>query len=175
MGFIYAMLPMWVFAANVMLQIALSRYVFCSSLLKATLTSFSIGLGALLLLEGFFFGVIKSMVPLADMFGYAMLHMLTYISLGYCYVHFVNLGETARRIRLMRELYEAPGGLSREQILSKYNAAVILENRIGRLLTNEQIRREGGRYFIQRRFMIVTALGIVALKKFLLGKSSERE
>jgi len=175
MTIMHVLLPIWVFVANVILQIALSRLVFRSSLLKATLTSFGVGLGALIFLEALFFAAMKAAVSLTDMFGYGMVHMLTYVSLGYCYVHFINLGETARRIRLMRELYEAPEGISLERLLIKYNAAEMIRNRIGRLLTNRQIRVEAGRYYIDRKFMIVTALGIVALKKFLLGKSSECE
>ena len=27
--------------------------------------------------------------------------------LGYCYFHFVNLGETARRVRIVRELWQS--------------------------------------------------------------------
>ncbi len=175
MALVQTILPVWVFAEMVIIQILLSRYVFRQSLLKTVIASFCIGLSILLAQEYLYFRSLGASTAPMDVLGYVLLHLITYAGLGYCYMHFINLGETARRIRLMRELYDAANGLSREQVLERYNAGVILENRLGRLLNNRQIRLEEGRYYLQGRFMIFAAQCITALKKFLLGKSSEHE
>ena len=54
-----------------------------------------------------------------DALGQILLNAVIYAALGYCYFHFINLGETARRIRIIRELYDAKTGLSPEEILNR--------------------------------------------------------
>jgi hypothetical protein len=49
-------------------------------------------------------------------------NVVIYFALSYCYFHFVNLGETARRIRMLRELYASHEGLTVGEILDRYNA-----------------------------------------------------
>jgi len=171
MDVVYANFSIVMFAGNVLMQIGLARYVFRDSLLKATLFSLLVMAVCLIFVEAWY--VTRAGFSFADAAGHVFLHLITYVSLGYCYIHFVNLGETARRIRLLRELDEAPQGLSLEQLLQRYNAREIVDRRVERLLTNKQIRLEGGRYYSQRPFMIRTARCMVAFKKFLLGKSSE--
>ncbi len=173
MAFMQAVLPVWVFAEMVIIQILLSRLVFKQSLLKTVIVSFCVGLCVLVFQEYLYFYSAGSSLALIDAAGYGLLHLMTYAALAYCYMHFINLGETARRIRLIRELHESPGGLSLEQVLKRYNAGVILENRLGRLLNNRQIVLKDGRYYLQGRFMIFAARSVLALKEFLLGRGSE--
>jgi hypothetical protein len=100
-------------------------------------------------------------------------NFLIYAALGYCYFHFINLGETARRIRILRELYEAPDGLPLEGILERYNAKHIVEMRLRRLIHNGQIVERDGRYYIGSPVMLLIARSITLLKVVILKKKSE--
>ena len=74
---------------------------------------------------------------------------LTYLSLAYFYVFgFYNLGESARRIRLLIELRSAGDrGMTLDEILAVYNARMIVEARLQRLLSGGQVVEREGRYF----------------------------
>ena len=89
------------------------------------------------------------------------------------YFHFINLGETARRIRILRELHEPPDGLTLDGLLARYNAQEIIERRISRLIETHQIVLRDGRYFIGKPFVLWMARSLVVLKFILLGKHSE--
>lgn len=93
--------------------------------------------------------------------------------MGYCYFHFINLGETARRIRILRELYDRKEGLSMEEIFKRYNAKEIFERRIARLINNGQIIYKDGKYYIGKPIMLLMAKMIVTMKLILLREKSE--
>lgn len=99
--------------------------------------------------------------------------LITYSALGYCYFHFINLGETARRIRIVRELSEAgPGGLSRQEILARYNAAAMLQARFARLLNNSQVVEKEGRFYVGKPAVLYMAEAISLMKLILLGRAA---
>ena len=106
---------------------------------------------------------------------YLVLNGLIYLSLSYCYFHFLNLGETARRIRLVRELAESKDGLTLEELLAKYNADEMVKRRLGRLLDKKQILCKDDRYFINNKLMLIISKIIILLKLIILGKKSEFE
>lgn len=95
------------------------------------------------------------------------------MALSYCYFVFINLGETARRIRILKEVLDAPEGLSLEEILRRYNANEIIERRLQRLLVNGQIIIRDDKYYIGKPLMLWMAKIVVAFKFILLGKKSE--
>ena len=84
---------------------------------------------------------------------------------------FINLGETARRIRILRELHSHKGGLDRDEILGLYNAREITENRVDRLLASGQIVMSEDRYYIGKPFMLFIAKGMYFLKSIIFGKA----
>lgn len=100
---------------------------------------------------------------------------LTYFVLAYCYIiGFFNLGESARRIRLLIELHQAgQRGLTLEEILSTYNGRMIVEVRLRRMITGGQIRERDGAYFTASPFMLAAARGLVWLKLAFLGSRTE--
>lgn len=101
--------------------------------------------------------------------------LTSYGALGYCYFHFLNLGETARRIRIVRELAEAgPAGLTREELLARYNARAMVETRFARLLNTSQVVESEGRLFVEKPAVLRMARIMLFLKKLLLGRSAER-
>ena len=92
--------------------------------------------------------------------------------LGYCYFHFINLGETGRRIRIVRELLSADG-LTLEELLRRYNTSDMVEIRLARLLNNGQIAERNGKLFINNQFLVKASQIMIFMKKIILGKTSE--
>src|SRR6056300_1407260 len=109
-----AFLPVWGLLLNAAVQVLYARAGF--PFLRSIIAGFAVGLAAVLAVSGV-------SAPLAG-------DVLSYVCLGYCYFHFLNLGETARRIRLLRELYESPGGLSEAELLACYSGGDILSARM---------------------------------------------
>lgn len=159
MNWFQAFLPVYGLAADMALVVLLSRCGF--SLLKSVYAAFVCGLG-LVLAASWFSGAAFPQL-LAD--------SLCFAALGYGFFHFLNMGETARRIRLLLEL-EAGGQLAEAEILSRYSAKDIVDVRLGRLLRNGQIKELDGRYVIGGSAVLFMAMALVALKKILLGKTN---
>jgi hypothetical protein len=67
---------------------------------------------------------------------------LTYSLLAYSYFHLFNMGETARRVRILVELREH-GNITIEELKSFYDAGAILDRRLERLVALGQVRYEG--------------------------------
>ena len=156
-----ALLPIFGLACNVFFQTAWMRLSGRASLLRSVYIGFLAGAA----------GVCAAQV----FFGNLAANLATYAFLSYGYFHFVNLGETGRRIRLLRELYETPDGLTLGQLLSRYNTKEIVALRLARLINNGQVILENGRYRTGRPMMASIARVIVLLKKIILGRRSEFE
>jgi len=142
--------------------------------LKVAVCSFIVGLcgsaGSL-----FAFLVPAESLSMSDTIGYAVLSLVSYLGLCYCYFFaFYNVGESARRIRLLIEL-DAAGedGMTLEEILASYNARMIVEARLGRLLASGQIAQVDDRYFMAGRLLLYVAKAMIFLKLILFGSTSE--
>jgi hypothetical protein len=70
---------------------------------------------------------------------------LVYACLAYSYFHVFNMSETARRIRILSELYLA-GPLSGREISRLYSGEGLLEARLDRLVGTRLLALRGGRY-----------------------------
>ena len=116
-------------------------------------------------------------IPAPDRWGAVVVWALTYLALAYCYVFgLFNLGESARRIRLLVEVQETGHrGLTLEEIQAVYNARVIIELRLQRLVAGGQITEQDGRYFSRRSSMLYVSKLLVFLKLLFLGARSEFE
>lgn len=167
----HSLLPIAGLAVNAAAHIAMSRKSPKADPVVLIRRAFAVGLVVMAALE--------LAMPghwLLTRFGSMALELLTYGALGYCYAHFVNLGATARRIRMLVELSDAPDGLTEAELFERYSAIEILGRRIARLEDNAEIRREGGRMYTGgSRKVLFMARAITALKMILLGKKSEFE
>jgi glucan phosphoethanolaminetransferase (alkaline phosphatase superfamily) len=164
-------IPIICLLINVSIQVFIFRYLPRLGLLKSEYIGFVIGIIFFLLFE--FYPLIINPRITRDFFAIFITNLITYSSLGYCYFHFVNLGETARRIRILRELYDSKNGLSLEELLQRYNAEEILERRISRMLNNRQIILKEERYYIASPALLLMARAITMMKQIILGKRSE--
>ncbi len=158
--------PIIAFSINVATQILSLRYII-NGLLKSVFLGFAIGLLSLLIVA--FYVAFRNIEFLPNL----MVNIIIYSSLGYCYFHFLNLGETARRIRILRELYDSNGGLTLEEILKRYNAKKMVELRLQRLLSNGQVILKDGMLYIRKPILLFISKTIILMKLIILGQKSE--
>ena len=64
---------------------------------------------------------------------------------AYILFHLDNMAETARRVRILRELHEAGGSLERREIVLAYPPQEVFERRIARLTLAGQCHSRDGR------------------------------
>lgn len=171
LNFVHVTGPLLGLLINAISQVLLCRYVRGFGLFRSILLGFGCGLITVISVEAV--NYFATAVSIAHLFGQLCVCLLTYGSLSYCYFHFVNLGETARRIRILRELYDSKYGLSMQEILSRYNANDIIEKRIDRLLSNGQIIFKEGKYFAGNSTMLLMNRAMILMKLVVLDKRSE--
>jgi len=168
---VLALAPLIGLGVSVVIQILSCRYGSKTSLFKSIFLGFGVGMAFVLFMELYVFFM---MPGLKNGFIYILAtDLMAYSAFGYCYFHFINLGETARRIRIMRELYDSDGGLSMEEILAKYSAKDMVHMRISRLVSKKQILDKDGRYYIGNSTLLLMSKAIVMMKLLVLGKKSE--
>lgn len=165
------LLPVIGLTANVIVQISLFRFVKGMGLLASVFAGFFIGMCCVLVIE--LFRICAVHLPIMEDILSALTGVITYAALGYCYFHFINLGETARRIRLVRELAESVVGLSEAEILRRYGAEEVVSKRLERLLKNGQIVCKEDRYYIGKPLMLWISWMVLCMKWIMLGKKSE--
>ena len=170
-GWFNLLIPLFSFTGNVLFQVLWFRSRPDHGLLKSEYLGFAVGLALFLGLQPSSH-TIYSQSPV-DALSIAVANLLVYSALSYCYFHFINLCLTARRIRLIRDLFVAPDGLTLDQILENYNARDILAKRIQRLLGSGQIVEQNGRYLVGKPAVLFAAWFMVILKFIFLGKGSE--
>lgn len=170
--YLLALSPLIGLALNSLSLVMIYRSRPALGLLRSEYLCFAIGALAVVAVN-LFLMYIDPERQLQNIIGHGLLTFFSYSALGYCHFHFVNLGETARRIRLQREIYRAGGSLSHNELLLRYNAREIVDKRISRLIHSGQIIANDGRYFIGNRTVVMIAQFIVGLKVLLLGKNSE--
>jgi hypothetical protein len=107
--------------------------------------------------------------PRRDLVLAAASSIVIYGLLAFNYVlGWFNLGETARRIRLLRELACAPGHMMTEdEVLGAYNAQMIVTTRLRRLVAAGQLRFDGDRYGLEGRVFLTQARMLAWLKQIL--------
>jgi len=152
---------------NVFTQVISFRYIKLS-LLKSLVLGFIIGL--FFVFGADFYGHFAAVQSVEEFLSLSIVNFLTYSALGYCYAHFINLGEGARRIRIIRELYKSKTGLTLDELLKIYDGRQMVENRINRLIRSGQIILRNNRYFIGKPIMLFIARIILLMKLIVLGK-----
>lgn len=164
------LIPLIGLAISVISQVLALRFLKWLGVLRSFFAGFICGFLSILFMQGYYLFIKKD----ASVY-LAVSNILIYFALGYCFFHFINLGETARRIRLLRELYDAPQGLTEEQILLRYNSEGIIKARLDRLLNNKQIILRGEKFYVPGSVMFIISGIIVFMKLMVMGKRSEFE
>lgn len=92
---------------------------------------------------------------------------VVYSCLAYAYFHVYNMSETARRVRIMHEIFKA-GGLSRESIIAIYGTPDILKVRLDRLVHLKELELVEGRYVLKGKILHLAAV-VVMVWRAVLG------
>jgi len=170
---LHLMAPILGLFVNTLVQILAYRLIKSVGLLKTVVLGFVIGFATVMACGIAWYQT--AMPDIMELMGQSALNLLTYVALGYCYFHFVNLGETARRIRILRELQESKNGLTLEGILERYNAFSIINARLQRMISKKQIVLQEGRFYIGNPMMLYMAKILIFFKWILLRRRSEFE
>jgi hypothetical protein len=158
-------------SVDVAAQIALFRGCRAIGLLRSEFGGFIAGAAATAALS--WRAAMARPLPSTEGIAFLVANLAIFAALGYGYFHFVNLGETARRVRILRELAAAGGTLTREELFRRYNGAEIVRIRLERLLATGQIVLRNGCYCIGNHTLLRMARLIQLMKLLLLGKRSE--
>jgi len=163
--------PVVAFIINIITQVCGVRFIKKLGLFNSLVLGMGFGFISVILFEYLWLASTDGMN--LDFALNLTVNILIYLCLSYNYFHFINMGETARRIRIIREIYEAPEGLHEAELLNQYNARQMVELRMGRLLSKGQVIQKDNRYYIANPTMLMISKAIVFLKILFLGKTSE--
>lgn len=100
----------------------------------------------------------------------ALYALLVHSACAYVYFHFFNMSETARRIRLIIELYRR-GGLTAGEIEALYRTSDVIHLRLERLVQLGQLEYDGGSYQLKGRMLYFAARVVAAWRKVLALES----
>jgi len=98
--------------------------------------------------------------------------ILTYFALAFGYWAFLNLNITSLRIRILREILQSSGGVSRDELTARYSADEFLRRRLERLETGRQMSCRDGRWRLESRTLLVLARTMEALRALVLPASA---
>ena len=172
MPYFHIFIPLIALSINSLSQVAFFRVFPRIGLLKSLFIGFLIGLVYLMAAEIILFKVENQYFW--EKISTFLSNGTIYFLLWYCYFNFVNMGETARRIRIITELYCLPDGLTTEEILARYNAEAIIQKRLTRLIHNKQVIIAEGRYKISNLLLLSVAKLLVLMKLIVFGKKRTR-
>lgn len=86
---------------------------------------------------------------------------------AYAYFHVFNMSETARRVRMLLQLYEI-GGATAGELLATYSPTDMIAARLARLLEMRQIAcHADGRYYPSGHLLLWTANAIEWIRRLL--------
>lgn len=88
-------------------------------------------------------------------------------AIGYAYFHLFNMSETARRIRILREIHQA-GTLPVAAVHGLYEGDELIQRRLERMVTLGQIDLREQRYVLKGQ-TLYRAAQVVAAWRWLLG------
>ena len=147
----------------IILQIILCRETMCG-LFRSVVISGMLSYGALF--SVYFLLTDNYNLQFFDQF---ISNILIFTSFAVIYFHILNMGETARRVRIARELFLAGGSLAFDDLEKKYGSREIISRRIERLVSKKQIYISGGKLYYRSSIMGVVSVIIAKLRWLILG------
>ena len=153
---IYAFISIIGLVINSVVQILGVRYVTGLTYFKSIIFGFLCGFIFILIFD--LLSILNASVVSIDLLTISIMNLMTYSLFWLCYFAFINTGVSALRIRMLRELYDSPDGLTMDEILLRYNSKEIIERRINRLENNKQIKYNNGRYYVIKSITLAMVL-----------------
>lgn len=157
-------------SVNIFAHLAMSRLKKGRSQMICLIASFAIGL---IIMSFFALLAYDAQSNILNFLAYLLLDIIAYTAFSYGYFHFININIASLRIRILHEIGNSPEGLLKEEILNRYSAKQVIENRLRRLMDSNQLIEKNGYYFLgkNRTFLILFWLFEV-LKCVILGKGN---
>lgn len=120
---------------------------------------FLIGICVLALGEGRSFG---ELVPMALFF------LIVYNSAAFAYFQVLNMSETARRIRMLVEIWHSCGEMAQGKLIGVYTPETMVRARLDRLISWGQISKDAnGLYRVKGKFLLASAYLVEWIKRIL--------
>ena len=91
---------------------------------------------------------------------------IVYNSLAYCYFHFFNMSETARRIRILTEIKKKSSVASNE-LTNFYKSDFMIKTRLERLINLGQVRLIGNKYVLSAKILYLASIIVYNWRKIL--------
>lgn len=159
----FAAIPILGLILNITIHFILLRF-FQLKLLKSIKLAFFFGLVSTCSLSYIYIPTLS----LSDQMAHLLLHAISYSSLAYGYFHFINLGETARRVRIVLEFYHINGKqMSYQELIQHYSAKQMVDKRLKRLLDNHQIIEKDHKYLTHHSSVLRMSQLMQLLKRVL--------
>jgi hypothetical protein len=158
-------------AMTVNLVVHLLTYRTTERYVHSAILGFAAGLivlaiGEVLRFTAYPVGLLEGLVTLAG-------DLAIYGCAAFLFFNFINAGESSIRIRILRELRAMDRPLTVTALLKAYNDFVILDTRLGRMISNHQIEYTDGRYRLVAHTLLRPAKLFRFLKWLLLRRTSE--
>lgn len=155
----------------ILLQIIMHRVGVTRSIIKSFFVCFIIGLITLITTQILFLTQLHSTGT--EVAFILTLNLLIYFSSAYCFINFLNIGDTSIRVRILAELADN-GPHTEVEIIDKYGAQKIAELRISRLIASDQIRVKGNNLFPGKPRQILLAKAYLLLRRIIFGNTGNK-
>jgi len=165
-----ALVPVLGMMINILAHLIVSRFSQGRGQIKCLILGFVFGLmGVVILPLAACYGQINDL----DFAAYLLSGCIAYSALAYVYFHFININIASLRIRILQEVIDCPSGLTQEGILSYYNVEQMLDNRIDRLVSSNQLVEKQGIYYLGLNHIFLRLFWFFeALKFIFLGRGN---
>ena len=171
-SFLHVLLPVAGVIVDAIVQVVAYRFSHTVSLIKSVFAGCLAGLACLLALEWLGWGA--SAATVRDSWFLLGTNVITYSGLAVCYWTVIGLG-LSLRIRILDIVAGSESGLSLSEIEEQFDCRGLFRRRLNRLVQNGQILEENGRFFSVDSAFLATARLNAAVKRFLVGRTSEFE
>lgn len=104
-----------------------------------------------------------------DTLALAALNMVASLAFAFGYFNFVNLTVASLRIRILEELLETGGLMSRKSLLDRYGTSSVADLRLERLIGGGHLVERNGRLHTGRLQFLLVARIFDALRWLILG------
>ena len=139
-------------ATNAIVQFLFHRFLLPHRLASSLLIGF--GAGIAVSLTGVL--VVVGDLAMGRLAWYAAGALVIYLACSFAFICLIAAAETSVRLEILRAL-KAPYGLTRAELLLRYNDSILLGRRLSRLRSMGAIELNRGRYYSRSRILVIVA------------------
>lgn len=110
----------------------------------------------------------------ADTLALAGMNAIAALGFAFCYFNFVNLTIASLRIRILEEICNSGGWLSRAALLKRYGTGSVADIRLKRLVGGGHLVERNGRIYSGRLQFLLVARIFEVVRSFIFGARNHR-